>query len=265
MTVVSPQFCDETFLSHLRQKRLGPTKRKRKHSPVNTKNFLTFSHVRAGPDCYEAAGKKLDTFSLRIRQSLPSSYVLSIKYFVMLVPGGTTGTDWKMLSSVDVLIWANVAPKACQLLRRYVENKYCFVVGHVVGRSAADEFFTWNQFKPVSGSTTSRYKTLTEEEMDVEVESRLLAVPGSVLLSMSKYGPHLTTMDTVGQPLLGQQPQNKLAEGVTSRWPGIPVGKIIGFSPNNVKTSQDLFNACKWGRQVGKSAAVDCSIVESDS
>ena len=211
-----------------------------------------------------AAGKEVVTFSPTIRQPLPSSFVLSIKYFVSLEDEETTETDWKMLSSVDVLIWADVAPKACQLLRRYVENKYCFVVGHVVGRSAADEFFTWNQFKPVSGSTTSRYKTLTEEEMDVEVESRLLAVPGSVLLSMSKYGPHLTTMDTVGQPLLGQQPQNKLAEGVTSRWPGIPVGKVIGFSPENVKTSQDLFNACKWGHELEKLVIADCSIVESD-
>ena len=89
-----------------------------------------------------AAGKEVVTFSPTIRQPLPSSFVLSIEYFVLLGDERPTETDWKGLSSVDVLIWADVAPKACQLLRHYVENKYRFVVGHVVGRRDDDGFFT---------------------------------------------------------------------------------------------------------------------------
>ena len=71
-------------------------------------------------------------------------------------------------------------------------------------------------------------------------------------------------LETVKSVVIRDKPENKLAEGVTNRWPGVPVGKVIAFSPENVKTSLDLFNSFKWGRQVGRSAAVDCSIVESD-
>ena len=97
--------------------------------------------------CYKAAGKELDTFSPTIRQPLPSSFVLSIKYFVLLGDDETIDTEWKMLSSVDVLIWADVAPKACQLLRRYVENKYYFTIAHVVGHAADEAVLTLERVK----------------------------------------------------------------------------------------------------------------------
>ena len=71
-------------------------------------------------------------------------------------------------------------------------------------------------------------------------------------------------LETVKSVVIRDKPENKLAEGVTNRWPGVPVGKVIGFSLEKCEISQDLFDSLKWGRQVGRSAEVDCSIVEWD-
>ena len=134
--------------------------------------------------CYKAAGKELISFSPRIRQPLPSSFVLSIKYFVSLEHEGTLAAKWKRLASVDVLIWTDVAPKACHLLRHYVKNGYRFKAGHVVGRVTKKNkgFFCESRRKSIWDLAMAEAKIPTPEEMNVEKQNGLWAVLGSVLL-----------------------------------------------------------------------------------
>ena len=176
----------------------------------------------------------LSTFSPRIRDPPPSSFQISIKYYGL--------HDWEKLGSVEVLIWADVAPKACLILRRYVENKYYFTVKHTAGRSTDAK----RGLARCIGRTTidyfgslSQLRELSQEEItDVEKQSGLWVVSQSVLLSFSENGPRLLISNGMEQPLIGQQPDISLMEGKADQLPGIVVGKVLSVSPEHVANSQ---------------------------
>ena len=176
----------------------------------------------------------LSTFSPRIRDQPPSSFQMSIKYYGL--------HKWDMFGSVEVLIWADVAPNACQKLRRYVENSHYFTVQHTVGRTTdANRGLT----RCMSRKKSERHvfqspliKLSQEEITDVEKQSGLWVVPQSVLLSFSENGPRLLISNGIEQPLLGQQPDISLMEGKADQLPGIVVGKVLSASPELVANFQ---------------------------
>ena len=183
---------------------------------------------------HKTAGMELTTFSLRIRDPPPSSFQMSIKYF------GSRYRD--MSGSVVVLIRADVAPKACQILRRYVENDYHFTVDHTVGRSTDAKRGLVRCIRRMigdrCGSLSQVIKLSQEESTDVEKQSGLWVVSQSVLLSFSENGPRLLISNGMEQPLIGQQPDISLMEGKADQLPGIVVGKVLSVSPEHVANFQ---------------------------
>ena len=186
--------------------------------------------------CHKTAGMELTTFSPRTRDPPPSSFQMCIKYF------GSHDSRWEMFGSVMVLIWADVAPKACQILRRYVENEYRFTVEYTVGRSTdANQGLTRCTYRTKTGGWGSHLLTqateLSQEEItDVKKQSGLWAVPQSVLVSFDEYGPHLLILNRMEQPLLGLQPSIRVTEDTTGEQSGIVVGKVLSSSPELLET-----------------------------
>ena len=178
---------------------------------------------------FKTAGKELTTFSPRTREPAPSSFQLSFNYFVSNKFDRPVDMDWKMLGSVDMLIWADVAPKACEILRRYAENNYSFTVGHMVedkNKANSRMVFCSSKRTGVSGSQLAEIRRLSVEERKVEKQSGLYYGPDSVLLTLGVSGPKLTILSKMGQALSGEQP-NKPAECTTDELPGIVVGRVL--------------------------------------
>ena len=203
--------------------------------------------------CHKTAGMELTNFSPRIRDPTPSSFHLSIKYF------GSHNLRGETLGSVEVLIWADVAPKACQILRRYVENNHRFTVEHTVGRSTdANRGLARCTRRTKSDRFVFQsplIKLSQKEITHVEKRSELWEVPHSVLLSFDEYVPRLLISNRMEQPLLGQQPSMKLMEDTTREQSRILVGKVLSCSP-------ELLENCR--RQSGVELRFECSIVQTN-
>ena len=160
-----------------------------------------------------------------------------------------------MFGSLEVLIWADVAPKSCQILRRYVEKEHHFRVEHTVGRSTDANGGVARCFgRKKQGSGESVFAVGCQVVTDVEQESKLWADPQSVLLGFGYYGPQLLISNRMLQPLLGQQPSIKLTEDTTGERSPFVVGKVISSS----REFQETFH-----RILSAGISFKCSIVQT--
>ena len=139
--------------------------------------------------------------------------------------------------SVEVLIWADVAPKACQLLRHCIEKVHRRTItverfADADHNSAGSLLVDWSSNAPkLSLPGYSELKKLTEDDK-AENESGLWPVDDSVLLSFKNDLPQLRVLTNIRSPLLGQQPDNKERESTANGRSGIVVEKVLSFSPD---------------------------------
>ena len=226
---------------------------------------------------HKTAGRELRTFSPRARDPSIASFQLSIKYFVSNKFDRPDDMGWRLFGAATVVIWADVAPRACQILRQYVENGFFFRVGQTVGR-LTDE----NAGVLAYGRMNHNPRRLSRAEVeagkqidagnkiDAGNQSGLWYAPDSVLLTLTILGPRLvicSRMDSMGQTLLGQQPNNTLTKCTASKQPGIVVGKVISSPPKSLRQLQDFtYAASLTSSQTGRfllfPRAFECSLIE---
>ena len=156
----------------------------------------------------------------------------------------------KFIQSVNVLIWADVAPKACQLLRHYVQNGYGFTVRQTSVGPGIDVSFVRQKKNEV--------KKLGEEALNVEKKTGLWDLCDSVLLDVDKSGPVLV-LRTTSRRLKGEQPQVKGIEEAALPVGGgesaIVVGKVQSVRPDTMYA----FNVLGEER-TGRFLTFDCSL-----
>ena len=218
--------------------------------------------------CHKTAGKELTTFSPRIREPAPSSFHLSIKYFVKDSVSVTLQVgEWKLFGSAEVVIWADVAPKACQLLRKFAEKDYPFTTNHSVrgtNRGVVSFLKRIPGSTAFSGFSSGRVKlleVLRGEADQVEKQSGLWTVPDSVVLNFDTKRPHLDIFNQKWQSLKGRLPNNKVTNDTHGERPGMVVGKVLSFSPGLQSKLQYLTTKST----VVEHLAFECSVVETDS
>ena len=189
------------------------------------------------------------TIGPRIRDPAPASFELCIKYFVSNKFDEPADMEWKMVGCVNLLIWADVAPKACQLLRRHVENDFNFYVGQTVRRIRDPDSGVSTCFRKKRGALGPEqavFRNLSEEERNIEIRNELWPVHDSVLLSVDDSGLDLIILSATEQPLLGVQPNKPPEEGLVSisyQVPGIVIGKVVGSLPEDLKKLYDFVYA----------------------
>ena len=187
-------------------------------------------------------------FSPRTREPVSSSFLLTIKYYVSTKFTMSVNMEWRMVGFVDMVIWADVAPKACQLLRRYVENDYHFRVGHTVGDfdDANSGMVFCGRKKRGDGGANSAFKALSEGDREVEEQSELWSLPDSVLLAVDDIYPGLIILNKTGQALTDKQPNNGIISTGTGRVPGVVVGKVLSSPPERLKRLHEFLYAATW-------------------
>ena len=204
---------------------------------------------------HKTAGIQLSTFSPQIRQPAQSSFQLSNIGLVDLRSADVI----QVSGSVEVLIWADVAPKACQLLRHCIEKVHRRTItverfADADHNSAGSLLLDWSSNAPkLSLPGLPELKKLSEENKG-EKQSGLWPVDDSVLLSFKDGLPQLSILTNIRSPLRGQQPDNKERESTANGRSGIVVGKVLSFSPDflrnlevfeRFKTELDIYFTCR--------------------
>ena len=212
---------------------------------------------------HKTAGIQLSTFSPQIRQPAPSSFQLSIRGNVYLRSANVI----QVFGSVDVLIWADVAPKACQLLRHCIEEVYdrtmtverFYDADH---NSAGSLLLDWSSNAPkLSLPGLPELKKLSEENKG-EKQSGLWPVDDSVLLSFKDGLPQLGILTNIRSPLRGRQPDNKERESTANGRSGIVVGKVLSFSPDLLK-NVEVFGGAK--TELPTLYSVSCRVTDTEA
>ena len=177
----------------------------------------------------------IEMYSPTSRQPVALSYQLTIEY---CLPGRqddpSENVDWVSFGSMDLLIWADVAPIACGLLGHYIEDGHCFAVSRIIGSSKNPDRCTAYRkaTNPTSYQSSTCKKTRDEELEKLEKESVLWYAPDSVYLYFQENEPVLAIPNR-GGPLKGEQP-------VKPNSPALPVqGIVVG------KVQRDDFYAAK--------------------
>ena len=189
--------------------------------------------------CHKNGKEELTSFSLTVRDLVPSSFQLSIKCF-HAVPYTRAAEKWKMFGWVNVLIWADVAPEACQMLRHFVDEDYRFGVVHTVGSltDADSRDFSCGIRKEVGTPEYTTEAPFSLDKSDFETRSGLWSVADSVLLTFNK-SPKLTILHNKRSPLPRRQVSKKLAGSSTSQPSILVVGKVLSSSTNHLEELQD--------------------------
>ena len=190
--------------------------------------------------CYKNAGKELTTFSPRPREPEALSFQLTIRYFVSNHPASVSEDgDWRLFGSMDLLIWADVAPKACQLLRRYIDNDYYFAVSRMIGTCRKLTFATIER-KQHNASKVAEHVELNDEDFaELEKGTGLWCAPDSVVLTLDRENgvnePELT-ISSRGKCLSGKQPEKP------GDVPGLVIGKVLHHPSRRVEQLEDFIS-----------------------
>ena len=205
--------------------------------------------------CYKNGKEELITFSPRVRDPVPSSFQLSIKCFHSVPYAPLSADKWKMFGWVNVLIWADVAPKACEMLRLFVIQGHHFGVVHKVGRltDADSRDFSSGVRKEAGKSEYATLASLGGDNSQFEKQSGLWSVADSVLLTIDE-SPKLTILHNKRPSWPGRQVSKKVADSSTGQPSGLVVGKVLSSSPNHLEELQDHHFPM----------AFECSVVETN-
>ena len=127
-----------------------------------------------------------------------------------------------------MVIWPDVAPKACQVLRQYVENKYKFQLSFTVDPVDDEATMTFHRQRRIGTSVEGMVThPLTEAMQNVETTSDFWASPNFVCFKFSDEEPHmpeLIFLSTNLTKLRGELPENVFGQ---SGWCGMVIGKVL--------------------------------------
>ena len=160
--------------------------------------------------------RQLTSFSANLRTPVTPSFRFSL---VIFVSRGISRS--RFFGPVEVLIWPDVAPKACQVLRQYVESDYQFQLSVTF---ALPLNLTDRQVQEGESVDDAIKHPLTEAMREIEETSALWSSPGSVCFTCTDEVPRLTVLDRSLTILDGQQPDNVFGE--VSGF-GVVVGKVV--------------------------------------
>ena len=216
------------------------------------------------------------TVDPRTREPAALSYQLTIDFYVSdakPTKRKRSNVDWQLLGSMDLLIWTNAAPRACQLLREYVEKDYFFAVARMIGSfKKPKSFIAFRKGKNIETSEISTQVDIDEEKLDaLEKRSKLWTVPDSVSLNLRHDEPWLVIANS-HEPLQGshlEKPPGMRGEGE------IVIGKVLNPPPLQVRQLQDLIYSTRTDFQAVNSTGrgvdinvthfmFECSIIELD-
>ena len=172
--------------------------------------------------------KELTSFSALHRTPMVDSFCLSLSLFA----SKTNSTQHQQLLGRIVLsIMPDMAPKACRVLRQYVENRYNFQLSFTVDSpDIRDDDSTMMFYRQVRRGTAVEDAVthpLTDAMKDIEESSGLWSSANSVCFKFSEEEPHmpeLTVLNTSLTTLGGKLPESVF--GQSSRC-GVVIGKVL--------------------------------------
>ena len=170
---------------------------------------------------YKLVGKELTSFNANPRTPVSRPFRLAVSIYV------TKKTERKLFGTLKLLIWPDVAPKACQILRQYVENSYAMELS-LMFDPQLDETLSYDRHVQKDGSVKiALTHPATEAMQDIEKTNAFWSSSNFVCFKFSDSEPsipELTIMNGHRSALDGKLPESVFEE-VT--WHGVVIGKVL--------------------------------------
>ena len=147
----------------------------------------------------------------------------------------------QLLGTLQLLIWPDVVPKACQVLRHYVEKDYDFEFSLMVNPPTNDTRAYRRHVRRDGALKYAVSHPLPEAMQDIEKTSALWSLPSYVCFKISDEEPHvpeLVVLNTNLTYLAGKQPES--AFGQVSEF-GVVIGKVL-LGPIDLVTQVAAFD-----------------------
>ena len=197
---------------------------------------------------HKLVGKELTRFNASYRTPVVPSFRLSVSVFVSKEQVGHTQsyTSRQLLGVIKLLVWPDVAPKACQILRQYVEKDYKFHLSFMVDPQHNYTRTYRRRVRKGSSATDAIMYPTTEAMRETEKSSALWSSPNFVCLKYSDESPHvlvLTVLNTNLTYLGGKPPESGFGEASEF---GVVIGKVLDGPIDEVRRNAAFeYQACE--------------------